>query len=300
MPKKISLAIVLLVIVAAGVGIWRYAQKSSSKNTLVASVSYLCRDGKTMAADYFKGEQIPVQSGEMPMPSGSVSLKLSDGRSFILPQTISASGIRYANSDESFVFWSKGNGALVLEDNIEKSYIGCVALAENKDNLPNAYVNQEGTFSIRYPAGYTVNDSYIYQALGPGKDIYGVKFTIPASIASGTNLSSYDTGLSVEEIPQIQDCNALLFLSLREGMQSETITDNDVTYSVASGSDAGAGNLYEEKVWAFPGTNPCVAVRYFIHSTNIGNYPEGTVSAFDRNSLITQFDQMRHSLLLAP
>ncbi len=300
MNKKTLLIIAVLVVVSSALVVWSHKEKPGDEAKLVANVSYLCRDGKTMDADYFQGKEIKVQPGEMPIPSGSVSLKLSDGRNFVLPQTISASGIRYANSDESFVFWSKGNGALVLENNVEKSYIGCVVLAKNTGSLPNAYVNQGGTFSIRYPAGYTVNDSYAYQALGPGKDIYGVKFTIPANMASGTNLSSYDTGVSVEEITQTQDCTASLFLYAGEGTQPQTITDNDITYSFASGTDAGAGNFYEEKVWAIPGTNPCLAVRYLIHSTNIGNYTPGTVTAFDRDSLLLQFDEIRRSLLLAP
>ena len=32
-----------------------------------------------------------------------------------LPQAISASGARYANSDESFVFWNKGDTAFIQE-----------------------------------------------------------------------------------------------------------------------------------------------------------------------------------------
>jgi hypothetical protein len=41
-----------------------------------------------------------------------VELMLSDGRSLSLPQVMSASGARYANKDESFVFWNKGNYGL--------------------------------------------------------------------------------------------------------------------------------------------------------------------------------------------
>ncbi|MFD0988274.1 MliC family protein [Methyloligella solikamskensis] len=44
-----------------------------------------------------------------------VDLTLSDGRSMDLPQVISGSGARYANADESFVFWNKGNTAFVTE-----------------------------------------------------------------------------------------------------------------------------------------------------------------------------------------
>ena len=48
--------------------------------------------------------------------SKKVDLTISDGRHFVLPQTISASGARYSNSDESFVFWNKGDTAFVMED----------------------------------------------------------------------------------------------------------------------------------------------------------------------------------------
>ncbi len=35
-----------------------------------------------------------------------------------LLQTVSASGARYANSDESLVFWNKGNEALIMRNNV--------------------------------------------------------------------------------------------------------------------------------------------------------------------------------------
>lgn len=56
-----------------------------------------------------------------------VDLKLSDGRSMELPQVISGSGARYANADESFVFWNKGNTAFVTEGPDEKmTFENCV------------------------------------------------------------------------------------------------------------------------------------------------------------------------------
>ncbi len=73
-------------------------------------VSYACAEGKGIIAIY---------------DERSVSLKLSDGRDLSLPQTISASGIRYANEDESFVFWSKGETAFIVEDEVT-TYADCV------------------------------------------------------------------------------------------------------------------------------------------------------------------------------
>ena len=57
--------------------------------------------------------------------SDRVSLTLSNGRRITLPHALSADGARYANADESFVFWNKGNTAFVTE-NGTTTYDGCV------------------------------------------------------------------------------------------------------------------------------------------------------------------------------
>lgn len=60
------------------------------------------------------------------MPTKSSS-RLSDGRSLSLPQVMSGSGARYANKDESFVFWNKGNTAFITEGaSGEETYSDCV------------------------------------------------------------------------------------------------------------------------------------------------------------------------------
>ncbi len=133
-------------------------------------------------------------------------------------------------------------------------------------------------------------------ALGEGKEISGVKFTIPVSITEGTNLSSTDTGISIEEISNPAICTPERFMSDPQNVRQ--VSENGVDYVVADESGAGAGNFYEERVYAIPGTMPCVAIRYFIHSTNVGNYEPGTVAEFDRAALLKEFDKIRHSLKL--
>lgn len=156
------------------------------------------------------------------------------------------------------------------------------------------YTSSTLGFSILFPKDYT-SAAYAYQALGPGKEINGVKFTIAPSVSAKTNLSS-DTYVSVEELPNAQNCSATLFLDSPQKVS--TVTDNGVEYSVAQGGGAGAGNLYDETVYAIPGSMPCAAVRYFIHSTQIGNYPAGTRTEFDKAALVAQFDQIRRTLIL--
>jgi membrane-bound inhibitor of C-type lysozyme len=81
--------------------------------TPVAVATFACKDGKSIEASFF---------------SDKVALKLSDGRTMTLPQAMAASGARYANKDETFVFWNKGNTAFVTEGKDGKeTYSSCVA-----------------------------------------------------------------------------------------------------------------------------------------------------------------------------
>ncbi len=76
-------------------------------SAVVASARYECAGGKSIDARYLS------EQGK-----NSVAITLSDSRELSLPQAMSASGARYANADESFVFWNKGNTAFIEEDGV--------------------------------------------------------------------------------------------------------------------------------------------------------------------------------------
>lgn len=102
---------------------------SSAQPELVGTATYTCNNGKTITAQFF------AAVGASAPTLGNVSITLSDGRSLSLPQTMSASGIRYANTNETFVFWSKGNTAFIEEGSThEQTYQNCVS----GDALPAA------------------------------------------------------------------------------------------------------------------------------------------------------------------
>lgn len=150
------------------------------------------------------------------------------------------------------------------------------------------------TFSIVYPNNFTVDTAYAYEGV-PKKPIPGVKFTIPSTMATGTNLST-DTGISIESLARAQTCTGDIYVL--EDVPAIDMTEGSTTYSIATTSGAAAGNRYEERVYAIKNSSPCTAIRYFIHSTNIGNYATGTVREFDYNALIRVFDEIRQSLNL--
>lgn len=143
---------------------------------------------------------------------------------------------------------------------------------------------------------WSVDTAYEYQANGPGKAITGVKFTIPTSLAAGTNLSG-DSYVSVEHLPAGAKCDAAVFMP-DPNVKSETVKEGVLSYSVASSTGAAAGNRYDETVYARIDSSPCITVRYFIHYAAIQNFPEGTVREFDEAALLQEFDQIRRTLTL--
>ena len=109
--KFIFAIIIIAVLVIVSVGIfYLYYQKSQQKIPVVVqspvtdgvinSVIFNCAENKTIQSIFFKDR---------------VELTLSDGRNMLLSQAMSASGARYANNNESFVFWNKGDTAFVDE-----------------------------------------------------------------------------------------------------------------------------------------------------------------------------------------
>ncbi|MCE9628620.1 MAG: MliC family protein [Candidatus Vogelbacteria bacterium] len=103
--------ILVILIVLVGGLIYAYEQGLLSRLTDNGrAFVFTCAEGETIKATFANSQ---------------VDLVLSDGRTLILPQVMSASGARYANTEESFVFWNKGNTAFV-EENGKMTIGGCV------------------------------------------------------------------------------------------------------------------------------------------------------------------------------
>lgn len=61
---------------------------------------------------------------------------------------------------------------------------------------------------------------------------------------------------------------------------------NGFTFVHSTSDGAGAGNYYQQEIYRMVNMNVCYEVIYFIHSTNIGNYPPGVVTEFDKITLM--------------
>ena len=283
--KQILATLLVLAIAAGGYYAWKIYTKPQLE-VPVSLATYSCAQGKSIGAVFY---------------TDKVQLILSDGRELTLPQVDAASSTRYANNDDNFAFTASGNTASVSEGRASDAptYADCVtgtnaADATQPQDDTTTYSYPPLGFSIQYPKSYSLDESYQYQGLTV-EEIPGIKVSIPKTLSDSTNLSS-DTGVSIEYLSNAAYCSASLFLY--GSPSSSTSTISGITYSVASTSDAGAGNIYEEDVYALAGANPCIAVRYYVHSTQIANYPAGAKVEFNRAQLINTFNQIRDSLTL--
>ena len=126
MSRSLALATAILLIPAVAACNDGPPLKAPPPDAPMSTVRYQCQENKSMVADFYDGKSSVGPDGR-PIPGGRVAVQLSDGRKLSLPQTLSGSGIRYADSSGSVVFWSKGDTAFVEEGaNQTVTYRDCV------------------------------------------------------------------------------------------------------------------------------------------------------------------------------
>ena len=106
-------AIILFVSVfCLGLYLGKLISSNSILGSEISNVNFNCENNKLIHAIFY---------------NNFVYIDLSNGPKVFLPHTISASGARYANNDESLVFWNKGNTAFVTEGNTTiNTYNNCI------------------------------------------------------------------------------------------------------------------------------------------------------------------------------
>jgi membrane-bound inhibitor of C-type lysozyme len=116
MKQNIKIILAIIVIVLIGLLV-EYSDTSTPAPTKhaeqIIEAMFRCDNEKTIQTTFRNGEK------------NSVDIKLNNSRSLSLPQAISASGARYANDDETFVFWNKGNTAFITE-NGTSTFTNCI------------------------------------------------------------------------------------------------------------------------------------------------------------------------------
>lgn len=126
---QMAIAIVIIGVAAAGI----YWYMDSSTPTESESTQSIDSTSRFAAGENDIQAQFRCSGGQdiqAIFSDRQVHLILSDGREMTIEQAVSASGARYANADESFVFWNKGDTAFIQEEG-ETTYTDCVEASDS-------------------------------------------------------------------------------------------------------------------------------------------------------------------------
>jgi hypothetical protein len=106
-----------------------------------------------------------------------------------------------------------------------------------------------------------------------------------------TNFVDAAFSVSAESSPSLQECFLAGQFASENGF-NQTKNINGTTWNLATTAEAAAGNLYESRVYRTFRNNLCFELNETIHTGNIGNYPEGSVTEVDKNQVWSKLDQI--------
>jgi membrane-bound inhibitor of C-type lysozyme len=288
--KKYIIATALIVVLVIGVTIAIMAHRGASSAPSVAAnapspfssthtATYACDGGQSIIAAY---------------GSSSVNLTLSDGRTLILPQTLSGSGIRYeagSGTGDDIVFVSKGPNAFLAE-NGSTTYANCLANNAAGSSGPGAsssvFTDQGNTFTFTYPSQFSVSGGGIGYTTQWMQNVTSsgmilATLSIPSSFEPHTNFAGATLTVGTSADPSaIAGCLTDANGATATGTQ---VSINGTPFTEISYQDAGAGNFYDVISYRTIRNSQCYALEYTIHSTDLGNYPSGSVTQFDQSSV---------------
>jgi len=143
------------------------------------------------------------------------------------------------------------------------------------------YKNKEFGFQAWYPEGSEVkseNFEGLLRITADGVPAAGIY--LPSSLFAGTNLgeAAMVVGINASSAA-LQNCDRAAD-EQEKSLGVSTIGGN--SFSVFEAVGAGAGNIYESKIYRTIHNGSCYEAVEVLHSGNIGNYPEGTVKEFDK------------------
>lgn len=102
--KPIHILLILIVLLGVAAGIYAFGVMNAPEDenaVLVREETLTCSNGTGFVVQYLTNENVIVNLGGVP---------------YELSPAVSASGARYENADETFVFWNQGDESMILVD----------------------------------------------------------------------------------------------------------------------------------------------------------------------------------------
>jgi photosystem II stability/assembly factor-like uncharacterized protein len=159
-----------------------------------------------------------------------------------------------------------------------------------------AFADQQYAVILGYTDEFAPTTVQVPAASTKGTPLLTLAFIDPTFYSPTTNLNEAYLLLTVSKDP------AILSTCTQPSTQvAETVTGqeavNGYTFTRSEFNGVAAGNSYDQISYRTVWNNKCFEVVFLIHSTNIGNYPAGTVVEFDRDALLKKFEAVLDTFL---
>ncbi len=188
---------------------------------------------------------------------------------------------------------------LVIVGLVALTAVACNTTTNNSTPLPSpqptsetqVYTNSTYGFKFSYPKtmkfatpSYASLQDKIVE-IQIGKDNY-----------PGTNFGDGTFSVSAQSAKSRAECLALTPPENGDGFKTKTAI-NGTDFYMTKSTGAGAGNFYESTIYRTVRDigGACIEIMETIHTTNIGNYPEGTVTEVNKTEIQHKLDQILNS-----
>lgn len=182
-------------------------------------------------------------------------------------------------------------------------FVTVMPSADASDFVMRLAINPPGveTQSFLYENKYR-NASFSYTdlfapALFPGAPMYRIspelslRYIDTQSYENTNLIEAYLLFGSSTDSQTLAACTEPITLDAGETVTGELMIDS-VSFTKTESSGVGAGNIYEQIHYRAAQDGTCFEFTYFIHYGNIGNYDPASVTDFDRDALVQQFDEV--------
>jgi len=138
------------------------------------------------------------------------------------------------------------------------------------------YEDKKFGFQIWYPENAKIDKQSSFYLSVPRQIAIGI--FLPESLATGTNLLDAGVFIGIDSSSSaVQNCLSPTRAEIDDG----TTTLNGAEVRVFRYIGAGAGNIYKSKMYRLIKEGSCYEIAELLHSSNVDNYPAGTVKQFD-------------------
>jgi len=160
-------------------------------------------------------------------------------------------------------------------------------------STPNTQTYTNSTYGFEFT--YPTNLQFVTPTYSNLQDKI-VQVQIPQSQYPGTNFGDAAVAVSAQNAKDLAACLKLTPPENGDGFKTK-VTINGVDFYMTKSTGAAAGNLYESNIYrTVKSTNgACIEISETVHTSNIGNYPAGTVTEVNKSEIQSKLDSILQS-----